>query len=586
MKKIISLLMIMVIFSTIATMAQYEHKWHLAASAGMAIPQTTYKTVPGHAKNGLFTGLTLDRFFKCGEFGIGTDLRFITNQVDKNVYELTFTNGAIHAPAAFNVSTSFQHTGFALGPVYRKALSSRVELNATIKGGVLYSSYPEFKTFLEWGAVGGPHPNITMHEWTTSSSTDEVQWMAQGALSLHYKITSRFKLFAKGDYMQTIGDKFFGNNNTQYRRHTRTVNNPLTASSFISGWVGGVTPYLGYYNAGPNFIVQEKTPIKTINLSAGINFGFGTCKTKATRIKASKNVMVYVKDRLTGLSLGQVRVTIKANDGTVMATGFTNENGQYTTQLKEGEYTVEGIKNNIASTTDHIDRTEFALTADILSELVHDDPRFTLTGETVDINSGVPIANIATTLTNMSNAEAYNQTSGSTGNFQYQLQANTDYSLVASQRGIFSNVETITTKGLSRSQTLYVKLKMGVKDLSLGTSLTVENIYYDLDKATIRSDAGAALNNLVRVLRLNPDLKIELSAHTDSRGDDAYNMLLSQKRAEAVVTYLVSKGINASRLTAMGYGETRPVNHCTNGVNCTEAEYQKNRRTEIKVLSN
>lgn len=82
----------------------------------------------------------------------------------------------------------------------------------------------------------------------------------------------------------------------------------------------------------------------------------------------------------------------------------------------------------------------------------------------------------------------------------------------------------------------------------------------------------------------NPELMVELSAHTNSRGKDAANMLLSQRRAESVVKYLVSKGIPARQLISRGYGETKLINQCANGVNCTEAEHQLNRRTEFKII--
>lgn len=75
-------------------------------------------------------------------------------------------------------------------------------------------------------------------------------------------------------------------------------------------------------------------------------------------------------------------------------------------------------------------------------------------------------------------------------------------------------------------------------------------------------------------------------SHTDSRGNDAYNMSLSQQRANAVVNYLVSKGISRSRLSARGFGETRLVNRCSNGVKCSEADHKRNRRTEFRVIKN
>lgn len=77
---------------------------------------------------------------------------------------------------------------------------------------------------------------------------------------------------------------------------------------------------------------------------------------------------------------------------------------------------------------------------------------------------------------------------------------------------------------------------------------------------------------------------IELSSHTDSRGSDAYNLKLSQERASSAVAYLVQKGIDPARLVAKGYGETKPVNGCINGVPCSDEQHQANRRTEIKIL--
>lgn len=111
----------------------------------------------------------------------------------------------------------------------------------------------------------------------------------------------------------------------------------------------------------------------------------------------------------------------------------------------------------------------------------------------------------------------------------------------------------------------------------------LENIYYDFDKSFIRPDAHPPLDNLVKFLRENP-VRVELGSHTDSRGSDEYNLKLSQRRADAAVEYIISQGISHDRITARGYGETMLVNQCRNGVKCTDAEHQANRRTEFKIL--
>lgn len=110
-----------------------------------------------------------------------------------------------------------------------------------------------------------------------------------------------------------------------------------------------------------------------------------------------------------------------------------------------------------------------------------------------------------------------------------------------------------------------------------------ENIYYDLDKYNIRADARIALDKVVDFLNANSTLTIELGSHTDSRASNSYNMTLSQNRAEAAVDYIVSKGIDQSRITAKGYGESKLTNLCKDGVTCSEMQQQMNRRTEITV---
>src|SRR5690606_34953517 len=118
----------------------------------------------------------------------------------------------------------------------------------------------------------------------------------------------------------------------------------------------------------------------------------------------------------------------------------------------------------------------------------------------------------------------------------------------------------------------------------VGDTFELENIYYDFDKYNIRPDAAAILDELVRTMRDNPTLKIELTSHTDSRGSNAYNEVLSQRRAQSAVDYLVSRGIARERMVAKGYGETRLVNDCADGVPCSHEAHQLNRRTEVTVL--
>jgi len=115
--------------------------------------------------------------------------------------------------------------------------------------------------------------------------------------------------------------------------------------------------------------------------------------------------------------------------------------------------------------------------------------------------------------------------------------------------------------------------------------LKLEPIYFDLDKAEIRPDAAKELDKIVELLNKYPDIKLSMESHTDSRNTDEYNMDLSERRAKATMQYLIDHGIDPERLQAKGFGETRPVNHCIDGVKCTEKEYQMNRRTEFMIIN-
>ena len=136
------------------------------------------------------------------------------------------------------------------------------------------------------------------------------------------------------------------------------------------------------------------------------------------------------------------------------------------------------------------------------------------------------------------------------------------------------------TSGLQMG-TLVANLEM--QPLALNSTMRLENIYYDLGKSELRPQAIKELDKMATVLKINPAIQVELSSHTDSRGDDASNLQLSQSRADAAINYLIAQGINADRLSAKGYGETQLVNKCANGVICLEVEHQQNRRTELKI---
>ncbi|HSI90535.1 MAG TPA: OmpA family protein [Adhaeribacter sp.] len=202
-----------------------------------------------------------------------------------------------------------------------------------------------------------------------------------------------------------------------------------------------------------------------------------------------------------------------------------------------------------------------------------------------------PAANQRLMLQDASGKTLQEITADASGKFSVKLDTAASYSVVADKEGFFTARQPVTTIGKTPRQ---ADLPNQENEIRLTTALTlnkivkdkaieVKDINYDYAKWDIRPDAAERLDTLVQTLKDNPKITIELSAHTDSRGKDAYNLDLSQKRAQAAVDYIVSKGIEPARITAKGYGETRLRNRCKNNVKCSEEEHEKNRRTEFKV---
>lgn len=172
------------------------------------------------------------------------------------------------------------------------------------------------------------------------------------------------------------------------------------------------------------------------------------------------------------------------------------------------------------------------------------------------------------------------------GFFRIVLEEQTDYEFLASKDGYLSNDANFSTKGIARNPEQPVQifeLEIVLEKIFFNQEITLENIYYDFDRADIREDAQPTLKELARNLALNPGLQVQLGSHTDCRGQDRYNQDLSQRRAQSAVEYLISLGIDPARLLAKGYGEESPAVECLCS-RCSEDEHQANRRTTFEII--
>lgn len=171
------------------------------------------------------------------------------------------------------------------------------------------------------------------------------------------------------------------------------------------------------------------------------------------------------------------------------------------------------------------------------------------------------------------------------GNFELAIEANSELKVSGSKIDFFSASKNVRTFDSVTGDTTVIKVDLVLDRIFKEKEIVMDNIYYDLDSFEIREDAKPVLDKLAMLLQDNPNIQIELGAHTDSRGQEKYNQELSAKRAASVVRYVAQRGVEPSRMRSRGYGESALVNQCADGVECTEEEHQVNRRTTFKVIS-
>ncbi len=334
----------------------------------------------------------------------------------------------------------------------------------------------------------------------------------------------------------------------------------------------------------------EKVNISSIGVFAGLTFRF-TPKPKPVPIpppvkkEVVTNIVVTAKDRFTEQTLPGADVVLKNEAGDILKTGTTNDFGVYVFEnIKEGNYKIEGAWNEKALTPASVDKSEFKAGENIKKTLWYEDENFILKGKVVKCNTDIPLEDVTVVLEDKDNAVKKTTITDKDGKFTFYLKQKANYSLYGKKQKYFSQTEHISTADFDRSKTMFINLEICMDKADCGKPIRLNNILYDFDKYYIREDAKPELDKLVEFMKENSDVIVELSSHTDSRGSDAYNMRLSQKRAEAAVNYIISKGISPNRIKAVGYGESKLLNRCDDGVPCSEAEHQLNRRTEFKVI--
>jgi len=210
-------------------------------------------------------------------------------------------------------------------------------------------------------------------------------------------------------------------------------------------------------------------------------------------------------------------------------------------------------------------------------------PRLGLVSQAIDRDTRQDLPGAAVVLNNLTTGESLPLQARPDGLYRIPLEPGYSYQLRGDLDGYLGDEKRFSTEGEEGPREFYEVLEL--TRLDDGVVIELSNIYYDYDKWYIRKDAAPDLMRLAELMKRYPSMRIELSSHTDARASDAYNLQLSQRRAEAAVAYLVAQGIDRERMVPVGYGENKPRNRCVDDVPCSEREHQYNRRTEFRVLN-
>lgn len=204
-----------------------------------------------------------------------------------------------------------------------------------------------------------------------------------------------------------------------------------------------------------------------------------------------------------------------------------------------------------------------------------------VTATITDNKTGAPLAGAAATLFDDQNNRISSKISDGAGKVEFIIECDSDTNLEVLMDDYESNKIGITR---TSEEELNVSLALNpIEKLIVEDRILLNPIYFDFDRSNITAQAAFELDKLVQIMNKYPDMVINATSHTDSRGNDAYNERLSERRAKTTVQYVISKGIADSRITGIGKGENEPIYDC--GSKCSEEEHQKNRRSEFIIMS-
>jgi outer membrane protein OmpA-like peptidoglycan-associated protein len=548
------------------------------------------------SKWGGYAGTNLDFYFH-KNIGFGVDVDYFNNKF-KYLPPSVLTD-FINSTANDNIATQLVESNrknqqlifVGIGPSAKLYTSDKIDVDMNVRVGLSHLRMGSLSVGVDTlgrrasGNLISPRKSILEYDYNKAINAAGLKV----GLYVNYWFHKNVGVTAGIDYVHSFVKSSTITGDADYKL------NYLRPEDFVRN--GSLVPFLYFDDTQPlNPYPITKINVNHLALSAGLVFRVEKTKEVKKEPKQAKidnkDIIVTVKDKFTGMPVDEVEVNLTDENGKILETKRTAKDGKVVfSNVAPDVYGINGDRLGVKTTTASVSKEEFKKKGNIFKELLYEDPGFILEGIAVECgNKDKLMPGVEVELTNKETGKIEKTTTDAQGKFTFLLKSNTDYTVVGSKDGYYSNIEDITTKGLDRNKTLYVKLKLCVEQLEVGKTFVLRNIYYDFDKCNIRNDASKELDHLVDIMKQYKNMTIELSSHTDQRGTTEYNQKLSQCRAESAVNYLIKKGIDKSRFTAVGFGESKLLQDCSGVAGCPQDSkgdcdcHQNNRRTEVKII--
>lgn len=319
-----------------------------------------------------------------------------------------------------------------------------------------------------------------------------------------------------------------------------------------------------------------------------------------------------ITDEYSNKPISNVTVEVRDLNEKLISTDITNSNGNYHFNFScKQRLTILFSKEGYITSTTQIETTKTDKKVERRDIVLHEKIcNQTINGIIVNSNTNEPVEN-ASIIILKNNVEVSRFNKLSNGTFRYEAECLSQYKIKVSapQFGFVTKLFKTTDINAKPFDVIFnlnhvnknnvaqeievvedneVK-KENVKEvlnISKNNNFELNEVHFELNKSSITKTIAIELDKIIYMMSTKPSITVELNSHTDNRGPKPYNQSLTESRAQSMISYIISKGIDATRVSGKGFGETKPLNKCSKEKRCTEAEHKKNKRIEFIISNN